>query len=635
MLQNRLAYTEKADTFTFDWSPQGEKANTKERFEWWLQNRIEDDEVQKQFSLKKTAVALAGTEPTTRYHLWDSFNSLSDFKKSPTYQELIALMEVSDNNAKATPAQGTYPFFLALLNWSIYSPYARPLNPGTARKSGPLLDQEKSSLLLDVAEVLNIDFKNFDGWERWMRIMMGSPEDQKAIAFSQKIFDVGVNDRTTQRVLVPITQVVDPADGKTRTFRPLPVTLEGVTDPNFDFTDKAKSEWLAKTKDHKNYTLLRPNHDNHMVREGEEVPRQPFFEVAATISQGIYGESDIQRGYGGKLERAHQFAKNKNVKPFGRDYPLSDNEIASSGNKKTIHTSVQEMMSFANSSGVFVSNPEEVTEVGKIYNALTEFIQTAQQINHAYYYESKVTLKEFTQPYPVEWDRLELLHKMLKTFANQEEISYLSDFNSPKSVEEAILEAQKMARARLLQGQTDPEKKKHLVELMGVFQNYYQKKMQVLAYWRNLVETGENIKKGLSQLCDATDLKDVRTEEQFEAAKPRIREVRMQYFTGLREFLNENAPVTPTVETRQLLDELINEPTDSEKWKQRLQYGVYGVIAFTFLLAAFEGPALAAAMGKLKACLSLRNLMIKLAFYWLPIKHTNLKAVKYRSNKLY
>ncbi len=110
---------------------------------------------------------------------------------------------------------------------------------------------------------------------------------------------------------------------------------------------------------------------------------------------------------------------------------------------------------------------------------------------------------------------------------------------------------------RLFSGKTD-EQQKQIEKDLRAADTYYRLEAQTDTYWSGIQAVGKNILAGLEPLCKERSLvSQIKTPEEFEAAKDRIWNMRLPLMEGLMKVADEYAPPGGSDEPRRLMQRML------------------------------------------------------------------------------
>lgn len=546
--RGELAYTAPKPQFKWHWLPLGAEGEAEQEFQNYFEILNSDAVARESFEERRKVPFRS-----LRRHVWQVFDSLSTFQNSLEFKKFTSLLHLSDKNTLAKPIPKTYAYFLATLSWLTYR-FGRIPNPSAPIRERPFGEAEKAGLFKDIVEVIGLDTNDFQSWETLLK-RRGKPQDFFLVASHRKMFLSGLKDRRFLHTRLPTTQVTNPGGTPQYPFRNLPLDLKPLE------AMTRQEEWLQRFRENSSYLLLRGNN--------EDFSHSSLYYSLASTNSNIVGEHSLHRN-------PFQVTRQEPSGSSGRTYTLQDN-----GQR----TSAEEIVRWAAQRGIF-THKEEVKDISKVWEALSDFIEGVNSTVRRYPFENSGSLGLISGAQTE-------LQKRLHAFANQSEIGWrppISTLNAEEAAPRAIWEALTYVRARLLDGKSQTERDR-ILRLLNVFRDYYRTKMQSSQYLHTLRIIAENNIQGLRELCGRTDLKEVRNDADFEAKKELLKKTNLQFLDGLHQYLIEFAPRGLSSGTRRLLEQLKDEKTDLKRIQENyIEPGVRWTIALSLLYMVFENP---------------------------------------------
>lgn len=539
---------EQSKAFTWKWAPSGEQTEESFLFQNWLSDLSSDSDVKSAFT-EKTAKRFKDNE----WHLWDAFDSIEEFKKSPLYGQILTLMQQADRNARTTSEPGTYPYFLALLNWNLNpNRYGVIPDVSTGINQGPLKDVHRAGLMREITDHLKWNLKSFDGWE-WVLKSWGRAEDWRIVAQGKRDFLIAVGDRRMGNSLVGGTYVENPnwvpgkyaaratginTFGATYGFRPTPVhPLERRSFSAF----KSPEEYLNWVQNPKNYLSYRIN--------GDDVERPLYQQMVATKNE-LVGEWNLRENNPLKRDRMNNRGRSD---ALGGEFRFID----AKGPRATAIVDRAKLL------GIKTSG-DEVARVVKVREAWIDFRRQVDELRVKYPFEGAVYLQKRGNSVAIDggWalstDAAKRIPGMLQKFADQ--VGYPNQPQLPWAGKTetyglgALYEADRIAEWAVL-GSATPANRKRLEAVEGVIGDYYTEEVLLLEYQRGAKRIGDNIVGRLDKLC-TLDVENIETDEQFERASAEIKSAELVYFDNVLDFVNDYMPEGASRQAYYLLEEL-------------------------------------------------------------------------------
>lgn len=592
--QVRTGFNQKAGVvdlmpFVFDYNMKAGGVNHVNRMESWLKLWGNHPKVTEQIKRLKALPK----NPNASARLWDFFDSIEAFQKSDLYTQCTGLLRRHDFNSEAGFAPRTYQYFLATLNWNIHHYGVEPPIGPTPQAMAPgefLLGK----LLGDLVAVMDLELNNVAGWEKLFTVTGApegaQPEDWLLIAQSRRNTLVGAGERRFLGTMVEAPYTVSPNTvGANYAYRPFPIV--DLAERNAFGTDRSFEEWYTRTEHPSLHQLYR-------VSASDEEKR-PLYENIVALQGEIIGELDLQDGLATKRERFNKASADWDKHTFG--------------NVQFTKVRVDGLVARANNAGLKTGDTEMRLLLGT-REALADFRRTVSELNLKYEHESfrwaQGRGNDLVQFGLFRNDLQKAMAIFTKQMGSDEAVPNLPVHGAPNDntsfakqrrelIARAIFWAGQVAKKRCFDGATTKQEKDRLKAVVTVIDAFYLEEGQKLEVRRGLKTVAGNINKQLKALCEAQNLRNIKTDDELrKARKLVVEDTRLVYMDNLSQLMYFDSGIVENgkdSQVRRILSEMSRDLSASKQLANDVNTAVLWLVALSVMVLAFGymNPALA------------------------------------------